>query len=113
MSESARIRRLTGLLLQLETELRRLHLWAETPPPKEALASRLPFCCDTLTFPQWLQFVFLERMRKLIESEASLPKACGIAPMAEEWFAGSHLDSEHLVDILRNIDDLLTGPCHG
>ena len=111
MSDRDRIRGLAFWLAQLEAELRRLGLWAATPPPAEALASRLPFCCDTLTFPQWLQFVFLERMRRLVESDAPLPRACGIAPMAEEWFAGSATDVGHLLDILRNIDDLLSG--HG
>jgi len=108
VSDRDRIRRLASWLAQLEAELRRLGLWAATPPPEKALASRLPFCCDTLTFPQWLQFVFLERMRRLVASGAPLPRACGIAPMAEEWFAGSATDTERLLDILRNIDDLLS-----
>ncbi len=111
MSDRDRIQRLASWLARLEAELRRLGLWAATPPPEAALASRLPFCCDTLTFPQWLQFVFLERMRRLVESDAPLPRVCGIAPMAEVWFAGSATDVEHLLEILRNIDDLLSG--HG
>lgn len=113
MSERDRIQGLPDMLSQLEAELRRLELWATTPPPEEALTSRLPFCCDTLSFPQWLQFVFLRRMRRLTESGASLPQACGIAPMAEEWFAASQTDSGRLLGILQNIDDLLTRHRHG
>ncbi|WP_237067363.1 YqcC family protein [Microbulbifer guangxiensis] len=73
-------------LLQLEMELRREGLWQAEPPAPEALASTEPFCIDTLTLPQWLQFVFLPRMSQLIELEQPLPRQCGIAPIAEEFF---------------------------
>jgi len=90
-------------LLLLEAELRRLQLWAATPPAAEALASTQPFCVDTLTLPQWLQFIFLPRMRQLIEAEHPLPSECGIAPIAEEYFrtAGG---GEALIALLDDID---------
>ncbi|BCX88321.1 hypothetical protein MIN45_P0690 [Methylomarinovum tepidoasis] len=108
MSDPERIDRAADLLLELEAELRRLGLWEEARPSDEALASPLPFCCDTLSFPQWLQFVFLERMKPLIEAGGPLPGQCGIAPMAEEWFAGSGIESKRLLRLLRDFDELLT-----
>ncbi len=108
MSAPSRIVRAADLLLELEVELRRLGLWEDERPSEAALASPLPFCCDTLSFPQWLQFVFLERMKPLIEAGGPLPGRCGIAPMAEEWFAGAPLESERLIRILRDFDELLT-----
>ncbi|GAB2523228.1 YqcC family protein [Microbulbifer agarilyticus] len=95
------------LLLELEAELRLLELWDETPPSPEALASTQPFCVDTLTFPQWLQFVFLPRMSHLVELEQPLPEKCGIAPMAEEYFRGSSLQGPALVAKLAEIDERL------
>ena len=95
------------LLLELEAELRTLGLWDETPPSAEALASTQPFCVDTLTFPQWLQFVFLPRMSHLVEFEQPLPQQCGIAPMAEEYFRGGSQPGAALVAKLTEIDERL------
>ncbi|WP_105103660.1 YqcC family protein [Microbulbifer pacificus] len=95
------------LLLELEAELRALDLWDAEPPSLAALASTEPFCVDTLTLPQWLQFVFLPRMSQMVETEMPLPQACGIAPMAEEFFRGSELSVEILTRKLREIDERL------
>ena len=57
--------RVAALLIDLEGALRSRLLWDADEPSPEALASTQPFCIDTLDFPQWLQFVFLPRMRAL------------------------------------------------
>ncbi|WOX05014.1 YqcC family protein [Microbulbifer pacificus] len=95
------------LLLELEAELRVLSLWDAEPPSPAALASTEPFCVDTLTLPQWLQFVFLPRMSQMVELEIPLPHACGIAPMAEEFFRGSELPVAALTRKLEEIDTRL------
>jgi len=71
--------------------------------------SEQPFAVDTMTFPQWLQFIFLPRMYFIIEQQLKLPSNCGIAPMAEEYFSVLSLPSLPLVSHLRKIDELLTG----
>lgn len=45
---------LAQCLLEIEAELRRLGWWSEQAPQATALASREPFCVDTLAFEQWL-----------------------------------------------------------
>lgn len=95
-------------LIDIEAELRRLSLWDKAPPASEALASIEPFCVDTLTLPQWLQFVFLPTVYEMLETDAALPERCAIAPMAEEYFSGSELAVAGLLDALRRIDRLLT-----
>ncbi len=95
-------------LLDLEAELRRLDLWQGAAPSVEALASTQPFGIDTLTFPQWLQFIFLPRMRSLIEQQQPLPVGCGIAPMAVEYFKGLSLNTEELVLTMEEFDRLLS-----
>jgi uncharacterized protein YqcC (DUF446 family) len=103
------IRQLADGLLQTEIELRQLDLWAVQAPPEEAFQSTEPFHIDTLTFPQWLQFVFIERMKVIIEKDQPLPAVSGIAPMAEEYFRGQQLPSQGLVSELERIDQLLSG----
>ena len=97
------------VLIDIEAQLRQLGLWDKIPPSTEALASDQPFCVDTLTLPQWLQFVFLPTIYRMLEENAPLPDRCGIAPMAEEYFRGSGLSCESLVELLENIDELLSG----
>jgi uncharacterized protein YqcC (DUF446 family) len=92
----------------IEMELRRLDYWQKIPPSATDLASVLPFCCDTLEFPQWLQFIFIVKMRALLQSGAPLPTVCGIRPYAEEYFKQSGTDSGVLCKHLSAIDKLLT-----
>ena len=96
------------LLIDVETELRVLQLWDDEWPSREALASEQPFAIDTLTFPQWLQFIFLPRMYLLIDAQAPLPENSGIAPMAEQYFSVLDLHSAPLIGHLVRIDRLLS-----
>jgi uncharacterized protein YqcC (DUF446 family) len=97
------------VLIDIEAQLRQLGLWDRIPPSTEALASTEPFCVDTLTLPQWLQFVFIPTIYRMLEEEAPLPERCGIAPMAEEFFRGSGLAVGELVEALLQVDELLSG----
>ena len=75
---------IADILLDVERTLRRHQLWHDEIPAPAAMASRTPFCADTLSFTQWLQFVFLPRMRRIVEHAEPLPTASGIAVMARE-----------------------------
>jgi uncharacterized protein YqcC (DUF446 family) len=96
------------VLIDIEAQLRQLGLWDNIPPSTEALASSQPFCVDTLTLPQWLQFIFLPTLYEMLEQERPLPERCGIAPMAEEYFRGSGLAIDTLLESLELVDDLLS-----
>jgi uncharacterized protein YqcC (DUF446 family) len=96
-------------LIDIEAQLRQLNLWDREPPAPEALASREPFAFDTLTLPQWLQFIFLPTLYTLLEEQRPLPEACAITPMAEEYFRGSGLAIGSLLEALDQIDALLSG----
>ncbi len=105
---------LIDTLNQIEQELKTLDLWSDSSPTAAALASTQPFCIDTLSLPEWLQFVFLPRMHALIEAQHPLPQRCGIAPIAEEHFKQQPLNFnqqaqiERLLSQLQTIDTLLT-----
>ncbi|WP_273209722.1 YqcC family protein [Marinobacter subterrani] len=96
-------------LLNIEMELRQLGLWQSEPPPDEAFLSTKPFCIDTLEFHQWLQFVFVARMKVIVENDHPLPSISGIAPMAEEHFRGRPETGSVLIRELEEIDRLLSG----
>lgn len=96
------------VLIDIEAQLRQLGLWDKIPPSTDALASDQPFCVDTLSLPQWLQFIFLPTLYQMLEDEQQLPERCGIAPMAEEFFRGSNLAIAELVEALEQVDELLS-----
>tara|TARA_R100000656_G_scaffold116988_1_gene90231 strand:- start:145 stop:471 length:327 start_codon:yes stop_codon:yes gene_type:complete len=96
------------LLIDVEKELRELQLWDAEMMPAEALVSEQPFAVDTMSFPQWLQFIFLPRMYFMIEQKMQLPGNCGIAPMAEQYFSVLKLPSSSLITHLHKIDVLLS-----
>lgn len=102
-----RLPALSEQLLLLERELRLLGKWAAHSPEAYALASQEPFCVDTLAFEEWLQWVFLPRMRHLVESNAALPSACGIEAMAEVAYPGGKTRMAGLFTTLAQIDRLL------
>ncbi|MGV8835029.1 YqcC family protein [Cellvibrio sp.] len=96
------------VLIDIEKELRELQLWDDEMISDEALMSEQPFAIDTMTFPQWLQFIFLPRMYYIIEQQMHLPGNCGIAPMAEQYFSVLSLPSLPLIVHLKKMDALLT-----
>lgn len=96
------------VLIDIEAQLRQLDLWDRIPPSSQALASTEPFCVDTLSLPQWLQFVFIPTLYQMIEDDVPLPERCGITPMAEEFFRGSGMATDDLLTALDRMDQLLT-----
>lgn len=96
------------VLMDVEKELRQLQLWEFEMMSEEALASTEPFAIDTMTFPQWVQFILLPRLYFMIEQQQELPSYCSVAPMAEEYFSVLNLHSAPLVSHLKKIDRLLT-----
>jgi len=106
---SDHISRVADSLIQIEIELRQLGVWEREPPPPEALQSGQPFGIDRLEFTQWLQFVFISRMKVLIEAGRSLPQVSGMAPMAEEHFRARQESGRGLINELAEMDRLLSG----
>ena len=95
-------------LLAIEQEMRRIGLWETTPPAKEALESLVPFCYDTLKFEQWLQWVFLPKMKLALEKQIDFPTSSNIATLAEMCFQELQtIDTTRLLDLLKQFDETI------
>lgn len=106
-SDSNALSQAADCVLALEQAMRGGGLWhAETPSPA-AMASRTPFCADTLEFTQWLQFIFVPRMRDLIEAGGPLPNASGIAVMAEAKLVQGSAAEQRVIEVLAAFDRLV------
>lgn len=93
---------LLELLNRAEDYLKQHALWDEQEPNEEALASQAPFALDTLEPEQWLQWIFIPKMKQMLGKE-QLPAGFAISPYFEEvWKEGNH---QKLLEILRAIDE--------
>ncbi|WP_210396878.1 YqcC family protein [Motiliproteus sediminis] len=105
MSEREQLRR---HLLALESELRRLKLWQPSPPSADALASSEPFCVDTLSLSEWLQWLLIPRINALLDGQLPLPAGCNITALAEESFKNEEQDCSRLIQLIGAIDASIT-----
>ena len=96
------------LLNELTIVLKSLNLWQIQLPSMAALSSNEPFCCDTLAFEQWLQFIFIPKLTVMINQGDSLPATISLTPMAEECFKYLASNTKPLLDVIQSIDNHLT-----
>jgi|TARA_B110001469_G_scaffold51019_1_gene49583 uncharacterized protein YqcC (DUF446 family) len=92
----------------LQLELQTLGLWSDVAPSENALLSTEPFCCDLMSFAEWLQWIFIPRLNYLAEKKAQLPRKSGIYPMAEVAFKDLQSNIKGLLGSIQRMDTLLT-----
>jgi len=95
------------LILELEKSLREHGVWSDHSPSVEAMMSVEPFSCDTMDLTQWLQWIFIPKMKALIESDASLPSNSNIAAYAEEAFKGESTHCTGVIPVIRRLDEAM------
>ena len=103
-----RFPKIADQLLLIERELRAQGWWDEVQPSAEALSSVEPFSVDTLDFEQWLQWIFLPRMKEILEHGLALPNASGILVMAETVYVDRPEESRGLRRLLAEFDQLIS-----
>jgi len=95
-------------LLLIERELRVQGWWSDEAPTAQALASTVPFAVDSMSFDQWLQWIFLPRMKEILEKGLALPNASGILVMAETVYVDRPEESRQLRKLLDEFDQLIS-----
>ena len=99
--------RIADVLLEVEANLRSSGKWEQKPPDSGDLGSVQPFCIDTLRFEQWLQWIFLPRMKRIIEQQKPLPARSGIYVYAHESLRTSDFSSGSLLKLIKRFDELI------
>ncbi len=72
----------------IETEMRRIGFWDAPAPSAERIARGGAFGTGSMTFSQWLRFVFVPRVRAILVAGADgeWPKKSQVAAQAaREW----------------------------
>jgi len=101
---------LSELLDELEAELKALDFWSDMAPSPQALASEQPFSVDTLSLSEWLQWIYIQRLRALMEAGLPLPAGAHVKPYAEEALKQERQRTGQLLRIIDQIDEYLGKP---
>lgn len=96
-------------LQRLTAAMKNQGLWEDNPPSKEQLASQQPFAVDTLTFEQWLQWLFIPKMTEMIQARHfnGLPHRSDIHTMASYSFEKYPQNTKDIIAIIKQTDELL------
>ncbi|MRX27587.1 YqcC family protein [Kangiella sp. HZ709] len=89
----------------IESALKESELWSIQAPSQEAMESTMPFAVDAMPFEQWLQFIFLPRMRQSLANGQLPPGPAQIFPIAEEVYKNNS-SAKALLDALRKFDEI-------
>lgn len=88
----------------IEAEMRHRGYWQNEPLRPEQMEFTQAFAMDTMTFAQWLQFVFLPRVREAAASN-QFPSRSSVGTQAVREFDGSP-NGDRLVTLLSEFDGL-------
>ena len=105
MPDSTRIANARKIIAEIEAEMKRTGYWSTQPLPAEAYDFRQAFAMDTMAFPQWLQFVFIPRVRQIIDEQGAFPSQSMVGTQAIREFDGD-VNAEQLVSLLNDFDRL-------
>jgi ankyrin repeat protein len=83
--------------------MRELKVWQSESLPPDALEFEAPFGADKLSYPQWLQFVFVPRARAIVEQKGDFPESSTVGTQAVREFDGVD-GSDRLVELLCDFD---------
>ena len=92
------------LLDELEKVMKQARLWQDVPPTPEQLRSREPFSIDTLTMLEWIQWVYIVRLRELLSAGIPLPSGASVTPYAEEALKTMGLKLPEFLALLEKLD---------
>lgn len=99
--------RVSGQVAKIEAELKAAGLWQEEPLRPEQYEFSQAFAMDTMSFAQWLQFVFLQRVREAI-AENAFPSRSMVAAQAVRKF-DTVPNAGEVVSALAEFDALIEG----
>lgn len=98
----------TAELNELQSQMERKGLWQTLPPSPDKMMSVEPFSIDTLTFLEWLQWVYIARLRAIIEADAELPSGAQVYPYGEEAFKAAGIQADDILLTVKRLDQLLS-----
>jgi uncharacterized protein YqcC (DUF446 family) len=91
---------------EIENEMKRIGYWQNAPLKPEQYQFRMAFGMDTMAFSQWLQFIFIPRVKSLLETGEKFPPDSQNGAQAVREFDGDD-NAQALVALLSEFDELI------
>jgi len=105
MSKQPDAKVVAAKLAEIEDEMKRAGLWQEIPLRPEQYEFRQAFAMDTMAFSQWLQFIFVPRVKEIAASGGQFPAKSMVGAQAVREF-DTQPGAERLVELLSEFDAL-------
>jgi uncharacterized protein YqcC (DUF446 family) len=93
---------------EIEAEMHAIGLWQATPLSPDQLAFSAAFGADKMAFSQWLQFVFIPRVREAIATKR-FPSSSAVGTQAIREF-DTDPRAARLASLLNEFDALFENP---
>lgn len=93
-------------IAQIEAEMKAIGYWQFEPLPDQAFDFHQAFAMDTMTFPQWLQFVLIPRVAGIVEQQGDFPSESMVGTQAIREFDGDETSSQ-LASLLSEFDEII------
>jgi uncharacterized protein YqcC (DUF446 family) len=95
----------------VEAEMKRVGLWEIEKPTPDKFEDMGAFGTKTMAFEQWLRWVFIERVRGILDERGEFPRGSQVSQQAHrEWqMWGSADEFVPLIERLREFDALFGG----
>lgn len=90
----------------IEAEMQSQGMWRSEPLPPEDYDFKAAFAMDTMPFVHWLQFIFIPRVREIIDNKGTFPASSQVGAQAVREFDGINEASE-LVSLLSDFDHFI------
>lgn len=92
-------------LAAIEAEMRRIGMWQAKPLAEDQYDFREAFARDTMAFAQWLQFIFVPRVKSIVEAQGEFPSGSSVGTQALREFDGD-AEAGKLASLLCEFDGL-------
>jgi len=93
---------------EIEAEIRAIGLWQASPLSPDQLDFSAAFGADKMAFSQWLQFIFIPRVREAIATNR-FPSSSAVGTQAIREF-DTDPKAARLATLLAEFDALFPGP---
>jgi uncharacterized protein YqcC (DUF446 family) len=94
-------------IAEIEMEMKRAGLWQSEPLGPEQYNFTRAFAMDTMAFSQWLQFIFIPRVKDIIAGNGEFPPRSDVGAQAVREFDG-YDEAGHLCALLYEFDRLFS-----
>ncbi len=99
--------RVATAIAAIEAEMKRIGYWQEQPLRPEQMKFKQAFAMDTMAYAQWLQFIFVPRVKEAVAT-GRFPSSSSVGAQGVREFDGDDNAGE-LVRLLCEFDQVFRG----